>query len=85
MAKEGFLKNLRGARRGTAGGPSGLTMDHLKVLLEDCAACELLLAAAQELAQAEAPDAIVAAMRLGRLTVLQKPQGASVALLRATR
>ena len=30
-----FLQNLRSARRGAAGGPSGMTSEHLRILLEN--------------------------------------------------
>ena len=48
-----------------------MTADHLKVLLDDTSACNLLCAAGQELAAANVPEEIVAAVRLGRLTALQ--------------
>ena len=35
LSWERFLANLRGARRGSAAGPSGCTNDHLRILLDD--------------------------------------------------
>ena len=55
-----FPKNIRVARRGAAAGPSGMTGDRKF---------------AQDLARACAPDEVVDAIRLGRLTALQKPNG----------
>ncbi len=75
LDSERFVRNLRGARRGAAAGPSGLTSDHLKVLLEDDVALDLLHELAQDLATADVHEEIVSALRLGRLTALRKPGG----------
>ena len=69
------MRNLRSARRGTQGGPSGTTTDHLKVVLDNDSTADLLHALGQELAAADVPAHIVDALRLGRLTALQKPSG----------
>ena len=48
-----FLASLRRARRGTAAGPSGVTNEHLRILLDDEADCALLHGAAERLARAD--------------------------------
>ncbi len=75
LKKNVLLRNLRSARRGAAPGPSGVTADHLKVLLDDSEASDMFCDICQELLDADAPDAAVEAMRLGRLTALRKPNG----------
>ena len=56
-----FLACLRTARRGAAAGPSGATAEHLRILLDDEVDSQLLHCAAQRLAQADVPDAALAA------------------------
>ena len=70
-----FAKNVRVARRGAAAGPSGMTADHLRPLLDSVADTSRFWRFAQDLARATVPDDIVDAVRLGRLTALQKPKG----------
>ena len=70
-----FLVCLRKARRGAAAGPSGMTSDHLFPVLESERASELLIEVASLLARGRVPDTILQAIRLGRLTALQKPDG----------
>ena len=65
--------NLRKSRRGAAGGPSGMTAEHLKGLLESEDDSSLLAELANSLAQADVSSDIVRALRLGRITALQKP------------
>ena len=65
--------NLRKSRRGAAGGPSGMTAEHLKGLLESEDDSLLLVDLANSLAQPDVPSDIVHALRLGRITALQKP------------
>ena len=69
--------NLRKARRGAAGAPSGMTAEHLKGLHESEDDSLLLAELANSLAQADVPPDIVRALRLGRITALQKPDDAS--------
>ena len=57
---------------GAAGGPSGMTSEHLRPLLDNHGT---FLADGQELARAETPGVVVDAIRLGRITVLSKPSG----------
>ena len=73
--KEIFMKNLKCARRGAAAGPSGMTSEHLKSILENARDCELLFQVAQFFARARIPHEILEALRVGRLTALQKPNG----------
>ena len=75
LSEEKFLANLRQARRGAAAGPSGATAEHLRSLLDSDADARLLFLAAQQLARAQLPDSIQAAVRLGRLVALRKPDG----------
>ena len=70
-----FAKNLRVAKRGAAGGPSGMTSDHLRPLLESVEDTTRFWRLAQDLSRAVVPDEIVDVVRLGRLTALQKPSG----------
>ena len=70
-----FLLNLRTARKGCAGGPSGMTAEHLKVGLESPVICGLMGEVACQFARARMPAEVVQALRLGRITALQKPDG----------
>ena len=72
---EPTFKNLRSVRRGAAGGPSGLTAEHLRPLLDDARALPLFFMVAQKLARADVPEAVVDLIRVGRLTSLTKPDG----------
>ena len=76
-----FLACLRTARRGAAAGPSGATAEHLRILLDDEVDSQLLHCAAQRLAQADVPDAALAAIRVGRIVALQKPDGRGIRAL----
>ncbi|CAE7730172.1 unnamed protein product [Symbiodinium sp. CCMP2592] len=70
-----FVACLRSARRGAAAGPSGATNEHLRILLDDEGDTQLLHRAACRLARADLPPPVLAALRVGRLTALQKPVG----------
>ena len=61
-----------------------MTAEHLRPLLESVKDMTLFWQLAQDLARAALLDVIVDSVRLGRITALQKPNGASEALLRAT-
>ena len=67
--------NLQSARRGAVAGPSGATAEYLRVLLDDEDCCDLLVTAAQRLAQADVPDDVAAGLCLGRMVALLKPSG----------
>ena len=70
-----FLETLRETPRGSAGGLSGLRFEHLKVLLDDENATDLLYTVAQDLARAELPRETQEVLRTGSLVALQKPDG----------
>ena len=70
-----FLICLRRARRGGGARPSGMTSDHLFPVLESEAASELLTQVASLFAVGQVLHDILEAIRLGRLTALQKPDG----------
>ena len=70
-----LLKNLRESRKGSAGGPSGMTCEHLKPLLESAACCRLLGEAATQFARGQVPHEIAIALKMGRMKALQKPDG----------
>ena len=63
------------ARRVAAGGPSGMTADHIKVVLESERDCTSLWCMCQEFARGHIPAEILQAVRIGRMTALQKSQG----------
>ena len=75
LEEYGFAQVLRSSRKGAAAGPSGMTVDHLRPVLENPRDTHLLFTLGEKLARAEIPDSIVGAIRLGRLTALQKPSG----------
>ena len=70
-----FLKNLKCARRGAAGGSSGMTSEHLRPVLISRSDSEKFWRMGQELARAQVPCEILQAIRTGRLTALQKESG----------
>ena len=70
-----FLSNLRKSRRGAAAVPSGMTSDHLRPVLDTHQDSLLLFKLGEQFSRAETPDPIVAAIRLGRMTALLKPNG----------
>ena len=69
-----FTRNIRSARRGAAGGPSG-TAEHLRFILESHSETAAFFRAAQDLARAEISQDVLVLLRVGRLTALQKPGG----------
>ena len=70
-----FSQNLRSSRRGAAPGPSDMTSEHLRHLLSRPADLHWLFRAGEQLARGEAPEVAVEAIRMGRMTALQKPDG----------
>ncbi|CAE7883168.1 unnamed protein product, partial [Symbiodinium sp. KB8] len=77
-----FLASLRTATRGSAAGPSGITNEPLRILLDDEADCTLSHRAAGRLARADVPvTPVVAAIRAGRIVALRKPSGRARALV----
>ena len=75
LSVQQVAESLRSARRGSAPGLSGATVDHYKLLLDDPAALELLAFAVNCLARADVPPVIVQALSLSRLPALRKPGG----------
>ncbi|CAE7234973.1 unnamed protein product [Symbiodinium sp. CCMP2592] len=61
--------------------PYGATNEHLRILLDDEVDSQLLHCAAQRLAQADVPAAALAALRVGRIVALQKPDGRGIRAL----
>ena len=53
-----FLRNLRSARRGAAGGPSGKTVEHLQPLLDHNKDAKLLCQVEELLSRAQVPASV---------------------------
>ena len=70
-----LFQSLRNSRRGAAAGPSGMTTEHLKILLDDAAGSSLLGDVATLFGRGQLPEDILTAVRVGRMTALQKPDG----------
>ena len=75
LEQDRLLRNLRVSRRGCAAGPSGMTADHLRPLLESVQDSDLLWRLCQGLARAEIPLEGLRVVKMGRITALQKPTG----------
>ena len=75
LDKDLFVKSLKCARSGAAAGPSGVMTEHLRPILENVSDVGLLFQVAQFFATASIPQEILEALRVGRLTALQKPNG----------
>ncbi|CAK9094013.1 132 kDa protein, partial [Durusdinium trenchii] len=65
-----IVHNLRRSRKGAAG-PSGLTADTLRLLLDDEETTTQLATVAQQLANAQVPTSIAAAIGFGRVVALR--------------
>ena len=70
-----FARTLRSARRGAAGGPSGMTYEHLRPLLDNSRDMQRLHQLGERFARAEVSQQIVDAVRMGRITALRKSDG----------
>ena len=70
-----FASNVRSARRGAAAGPSGMTVEHVRLVLDNVRDAHLLFSMAEQLSRAHVPLSVTDALRLGRMTALQKPSG----------
>ena len=70
-----FARNLRSAKKGAAGGPSGMTVEHLQPLLGHPRDLRNFIRVCEQLSRARVPHPIREAIRLGRFTALQKPSG----------
>ena len=70
-----FLKNVRSAKRGAAAGPSGMTVEHLRPLLDSVTDQQWLCKLAEEVAQGRITPTVIEAIRMGRMTALRKANG----------
>ena len=75
LDQERFLRNLRSARPGAAGGPSGMTAEHLRPLLDSHGDGEKFWRVCEGFGRVEMPLEVLQALRIGRMTALQKPIG----------
>ena len=73
MDMKTFLQKVRSSRRDAAPGLSGMTMEHLKPLLESDRDSQLFHEVAVEVSRGSAPDVFWDAFRMGRVTALSKP------------
>ena len=64
LSHEELLKNLQSSKRGTVRGPSGMTAEHLRPVLQSIGTC-------QASARAEIPKEMLQAIRMGRMTALE--------------
>ena len=67
-----LTKNLVGAKRGSAPGPNGMRMEHLKPLLDDSQHLDCFLSVCTQYARAAMPESIAAALNMCHLTALRK-------------
>ena len=70
-----LLTALRRSRKGAAPGPSGLTADTLRLVLDDETTTTQFVTVCNLLAQARIPATIAKAIGMGRMVALQKPNG----------
>ena len=70
-----LMKTLRSAKKGSAGGPSGIIVEHLRPLLESGFCTALLGEVATQFARGQVPEEVLSAVRLGKMTAVQKPDG----------
>ena len=75
LDRDRFLQVLRTARKGAAGGVSGMTAEHLRPMLESPVDSELLFHLASDLAEASIPEEVLQVIRLGRMTAFRKASG----------
>jgi len=72
LDKSKLLANLRSTKRGSAPGPSGARLEHLKPLLEDEGPSDAFAFLCSKYAQAALPSAVAAALSLCHMTALNK-------------
>ena len=75
LSEKKFCQNVRSVRRGVAGGPSGMTADHDRPLLESARDTHLLFSVAELLAKGHVPIQVGHILRMGRMTALRKDGG----------
>ena len=78
LDEDKFARNLRTAKKGAAGGPSGMTTEHFRPLLDSSRDTHLFFVVGEFLARGQIPDGVAQIIRRGRMTALQKPGGGSV-------
>ena len=73
LNEDSFTKNIRSTKRGVAPGPSGMTFDHLRPILDSPRDTHALLA--EIMARAQIPADIIGAVRVGRMMAFRKRTG----------
>ena len=68
-----FLKNA--AKRGAAGGSSGMTVEHLRPILDSVRDQQLFFKLAENVARANLTPTVIEAIRMDRMTALRKANG----------
>ena len=75
LDRDWLLVSLRIARKGAVGSPSGMTAEHLRVLLQNERDSDLLHEMALDVVRADIPHEVLEAIRIGRMTALHKSGG----------
>ena len=75
LQKHHIAAALRGADSGSAPDLAGMRYEHLRVLLEDETVWTMFCDLAQDIARAKVPAEVMQALRLGRMTALNKEEG----------
>ena len=70
-----FLKNVRSAKRGAAAGSSGVTVEHLRPLLDSVTDQQWLCKLAEQFAQGRITPTVIEAIRMGKMTALRQANG----------
>ena len=70
-----LARKLRTSRQGAAGGPSGMTTEHLRPMLDDMRGMRMFTEVGSRLAKALVPQVAINLIRVGRLTALSKQDG----------
>ena len=73
--RRGLTPSLKSSLRGSSPGPGGCTFEHLKALLEDSNAFDLLIEELNSLAQAAVPQVIADVLMSAKLTAIAKKDG----------
>ena len=69
------MKILQSTKRGSAAGPSVLTNEHIRILLDNHSDAHLKFLAGEQLAQTRDPPSIVRLVKQGPMTALRKDDG----------
>ena len=75
LDKDKFTRKLRSTRKGAAPGSSGMTSEHLRYLLSHLNDVLMLHRMGKQLARGQVPQVVIEAIRVGRMTALQKLDG----------